>query len=224
MSTKEKAQKNLSPIEIKINRWIVDHLSRVKTTQKILFISNMKTMVKAGLSLVEALNILSSEVENKKLQNIILNIKNGVEQGKQLSEVLANYPKIFPQIYVSMISAGERAGKLEEALEQVTIQMKKSHELASTIRGALMYPAVIVVAMVGISIEVVFFVLPKLMVMFEEVDVELPLATRVLIAITKFGQNYGIYLLIGSIPFCLFVVWLVKKPKIKKLTVRLIED
>jgi type IV pilus assembly protein PilC len=216
MPKKEKPPKKLSPFEEKVNQWIADHLSRVKMTQKILFISNLKTMIKAGLSLVEALNILSAEVENKKLKKIILDIKNGVEQGKQLSEVLANYPKIFPQIYVNMISAGEKAGKLEQSLEQVTTQMKKSYELSSHIRGAMMYPAVIVVAMIGISIEVVFFVLPKLMVMFEEVDVELPLATKILIAITKFGQNYGIFLLIGSVPAIFLILWLLKKPKVKR--------
>src|SRR3989339_378614 len=158
-----KPPRQLSPLEIKFNAWIEHHLQRVPVMQKILFISHLKTMIKAGLSLIDGLKILSKEIENKRLKKVIGEITDGVEKGQQLSEVLAKYPKIFPSIYVSMIAAGETAGKMETALEQVSNQMKKSHELTSRIRGAMMYPAIIVVAMVGISIEVVVFILPKLM-------------------------------------------------------------
>lgn len=214
---KIKKEKQLSPLEQKINTWVSDHLSRVPIVQRILFISHLKTMVKAGLSLMDALKILSEEIENKKLKKIIGEIKDGVEKGEQLSEVLGNYPKVFPSIYVSMIAAGETAGKLEDALDQVSIQMKKSHELTSRIRGAMMYPAVIVTAMIGISIEVVVFILPKLMVMFKEFDAQLPLSTRVLLAITDFTQAYGIWMLIGVILFIILIVWLIKKPNVKKV-------
>ena len=122
-----------------------------------------------------------------------------MEKGRQLSEVLSDYPKIFPEVYVSMIAAGESSGKLEESLEQVSYQMKQSNELNSRIRGALIYPAVVLTAMVGISIEVVFFVLPKVMIMFEEFNAELPLPTKILIFIVKSAQNYGLWMLIGLI-------------------------
>lgn len=206
-----------SAFEIKLNTWISDHLSRVPIMQKILFVSHLKTMVKAGLSLIDALRILSEEIENKKLKNVIGEIKDGVEKGLQLSEVLARYPKIFPAIYVSMISAGETAGKMEMALEQVSVQMKKNHELTSRIRGAMMYPAVIVIAMIGISIEVVVFILPKLLIMFKEFDARLPLPTRILIFITDFTGNYGLWMLAVIILLIITVVWLLKKPKIKKV-------
>src|SRR3989338_4739363 len=116
-----KQPKQLSPFEQKMNAWISDHLSRVPMMQKILFISHLKTMVKAGLSLIDALRILSEEIENKKLKHIIAEVKDGVERGEQFSSVLAKFPKIFPPIYVSMIAAGETAGKMELALEQVSI-------------------------------------------------------------------------------------------------------
>ena len=212
-----KKPRQLSPLEIKINAWVSDHLSRVPVMQKILFVSHLKTMVKAGLSLIDALRILSEEIENKKLKMIIGEIKDGVEQGLQLSEVLAKYPKIFPSIYVSMIGAGETAGKMETALEQVSIQMKKSHELTSRIKGAMMYPAVIIVAMIGISIEVVVFILPKLLIMFKDFGAELPLPTRILIFITDFTANYGLWMLAVIILLVITVIWLIKKPKIKRV-------
>src|SRR3989338_2715142 len=194
-----KQPRKLSAFEIKINAWLSDHLSRVPIMQKILFVSHLKTMVKAGLSLIDALRILSAEIENKKLKMVIGEIKDGVEEGLQLSEVLARYPKIFPSIYVSMIGAGETAGKMETALEQVSIQMKKNHELTSRIKGAMMYPAVIVAAMIGISIEVVVFILPKLLIMFKDFDAELPLPTRILIFITDSTTKYGFFFFWGFI-------------------------
>ncbi|MFA5061601.1 MAG: type II secretion system F family protein [Patescibacteria group bacterium] len=217
MAGKIKKPKKLSPFEQKLNKWVSDHLSRVPIVDRILFISHMKTMVKAGLSLIDALKILSEEIGNKKLKTIISEIKDGVEKGKQLSEVLAQYPKVFPHIYVSMIEAGETAGKLEMALDQVSTQMKKNHELSSKIMGAMMYPAVIVAAMVGISIEVVFFILPKMMDMFKEFDAQLPLATRILIAFTDFTIKYGVWVLIGLVLFIILAIWLMKKPKIKRV-------
>ncbi len=212
-----KTPRKRSAFEIKIDAWISDHLTRVPVMQKILFVSHLKTMVKAGLSLIDALRILSEEIENKKLRVVIGQIKEGVEQGMQLSEVLAKYPKIFPSIYVSMIAAGETAGKMETALEQVSIQMKKNHELSSRIKGAMMYPAVIVTAMIGISIEVVVFILPKLLIMFKDFNATLPLPTRILIFITDFTTNYGLWLLAFIILLVLISIWLIKKPKIKKV-------
>ncbi len=212
----KKEEKKLSSFELKLNNFFENYLTRVKTVEKILFISHLKTMVKAGLSLVESLQILSREIENKKLKKIIGKIKEGVEQGKQLSEMLLLYPKIFPVIYVNMIGAGETAGRMEESLEQVAIQMKKSHELSSKIRSAMMYPAVILTAMVGIAIEIVFFVLPKLMVMFNDFGAELPLPTKILIAIVDAGQNYGIYMLFGTIALVIGIVFLLRNYKVRR--------
>ena len=181
-----------------------------------LFVFHLQIMIKAGLSIVAALKILSEETENKKLRNIIVIIKCNVEKGQQLSEVLAQFPEVFPTIYVSMIAAGETAGKMEEALAQIYNQMKKSNELYSHVRGALVYPAVVMIAIVGIAVEMIVFVLPKILVMFQDVNAQLPLPTRILIGIVNFTQNYGFYLLIGIIAFIALCVYLYKKRNIKK--------
>ena len=184
-----KKEKQLSPFEQKLNAWVEDHLTRIPFVQKIFFVDHLKTMIHAGISLVEALDILSKEMENKKFKRIIIQVKEAVEQGLSFSEVLKRFPSAFPPIYVSMIAAGETAGTLEESLEQVVIQMQKSHELASSIRGAMIYPSVVLTAMGGIGVMMVTVVLPRLIVIFEEFDAELPLATRILIAITNFVSN-----------------------------------
>lgn len=213
MAKATKPERKLSELEI----WLNDHLVRVPVMQKILFVHNLSIMVKAGLSIVDGLRILAEQVDNQKLKKVIAEIKGLVEKGQQLSEALSNYPQVFPPIYVSMIAAGETAGKMEEALTQVSDQMKKSHELTAHIKGALIYPAVVLTAMAGIAIEMVVFVLPKILGMFAELHAQLPLSTRVLIFIVDAVQHYGILIAIGIIALIALWIWLIKKPKIRSV-------
>ncbi len=201
----------------KVNEWVTMHLSRVPFQQKILFVHNLYIMIKAGLSIVDALRILGEQIENKRLKQTVINIKSQVEKGEQLSEVLAMYPKIFPSIYVSMIGAGEAAGKMEDALFQVHNQMKKSQELTSRIHGALIYPAIVLVAMTGIGIEMVVFVLPKLLVMFNDFHAELPMATRILIWIVNSTSKYGIFIVMAVVGMVFFFSWLFRKTRPKQI-------
>lgn len=184
-----KKPRQLSPLEIKLNALVTKYLTGIPFVQKMFFVEHLHTMIHAGLSIVESLDVLSKEIENQKLKIVIATIKSDVEKGQPLSEALAKHPKAFPPIYVRMIAAGEVAGKLEESLFQVSNQMHKTHELMSSIRGAMIYPSVIIAAMGGIGIMMVTVVLPKLITLFQEFDAELPLATKVLIAITEFASK-----------------------------------
>lgn len=209
--------KSAAPLSnARFNTWITDHLVRISTVQKILFVYNLYIMTKAGLSIVSALTILAAQVENQRLRSIIKGVKNQVEKGRQLSEALADYPKLFPPIYVSMIAAGESAGKLEGALRQVANQMKKSHELISKVRGALIYPAVVLTAMAGIGVEMVVFVLPKIIGLFNDFSVELPLPTRILVAVVKFTQHWGAWLAIAAVAAVFGLVALLRQPGVKR--------
>jgi len=212
----EEKIKKLSPLEQKLNNIFGFFFNHITFVEKMLFVFHLQIMAKAGLSIVESLKILSEEIENKKFRKIIAEIKSEVEKGQQFSVVLAKYPKVFPSIYVSMIEAGEAAGRMEQSLEQVSAQMKKTHELTSHIRGAMIYPAVVMTAVVGIALEMVIFVLPKIIVMFQDFNSDLPLATKILINTVKFTQNYGIYLVAGIALFITLFFWALKKPRFKK--------
>lgn len=166
-----------------------DRFTRITFVDKIFFIDHLRTMIHASLSLVEALHILSREIQNKKFKSIVLKIKEEVEKGRQLSEVLNEYPKVFPSIYVKMIESGEVSGKLDETLEQIVIQMKKTHALVSSVRSAMIYPAVIVSVMGVVGLLMATMVLPKLVEIFKDFGSELPIATRILIGITNFLSN-----------------------------------
>lgn len=208
--------KKLSPLEIKINNFFSRYLTRISFVEKMMFVHHLQIMTRAGLSIVTSLKILSEETENNKLKSIIGEIKAEVEKGQQLSIALNKYPKVFPPVYVSMIAAGEVAGKLEEALTEVASQMKKTHELMSKIKGAMIYPAVILVAMVGIAFFVVLYIFPKILIMFEETDAVLPLATRILIALTHFMQNNWYWVILATVALIYTYLRAMKNYKFKK--------
>lgn len=214
--TKTPAAKQTASSSDKANEWITDHLTRVPFVQKMLFVHNLFIMVKAGLSIVDGLRILEAQVENKKLKKTIGLVKHEIEEGHSFSEALSDFPSIFPPIYVSMIAAGETAGKMQESLEQVHSQMKKSHELTSRIQGAMIYPIVVMSAMSAIAIEMVVFVLPKILVMFKDFNAELPLPTRILIGLVSAMESYGIFIALGLAAFVSTFIWLARKPKVKR--------
>ncbi|MFH1456878.1 MAG: type II secretion system F family protein [Patescibacteria group bacterium] len=168
----------------------------VPLTQKIFLVQNLAIMLKAGLSLGESLQSIKKQSSNKKLQYILVDVTEQVEKGESFSSALANYPSVFNELFVSMIASGETSGNLEEVLKQIHIQLKRSHELISKVRGAMIYPAVVITAMVGIGIAMVIFVLPKFVDIFADFEAELPLPTRVLIWVSKFTQTNGIFVVL----------------------------
>lgn len=163
---------------------------RVKLPQKIFFTENLRVMIKAGLSLTEALRTLALQTESKGFKNIIQAVQSDVEKGSSLSQALGHWPRVFEPIYINMISAGELSGTLEKTLEQLTSQMKKDHELISKVKGAMTYPAVILSATVLIGIGMMTFVVPQIVSIFDEIGRDqLPLPTKMLIAVSDFMSN-----------------------------------
>lgn len=190
-------------------------LTRISSAQKIFLINNLRVMIKAGLSIVDALRILAEQTANKKLKKMLEDIGAEVNKGKTLSETLAKFPKLFPEIYVKMMAAGEVSGTLDKSLAEITEQMKKNYAMSSKIRGAMIYPAVIVIAVLGVGVEMIVFVLPKLLDLFSELNAQLPLATRILIVISHFLINYGLWLVIVLIAAVIGFIFLKKRSKVK---------
>lgn len=170
----------------------------VSLTEKMLFIRNLKVMISAGISLPKALKTLSGQTRNKKFGAALLAISDEITRGKSFSESLALYPDIFSELFQSMIKVGEESGTLEEVLNVLNRQMEREHELRSKIKGALIYPAVIISAMIGIGILMLVVVVPKLAETFQELNIELPLTTRIVISLGNFlvKQWYLVILII----------------------------
>lgn len=190
-------------------------LERISETQKIFLVDNLRVMLKAGISIVEAFRILSLQTPNRRLKKMVEEIGQEIEKGKTLAETLAKFPKLLPGIYVKMIAAGETSGKLDESLTEIVNQMKKNREMNSKVRGAMIYPAIILLAVLGVGIEMTVFVLPKLLTLFEELNAQLPLATRLLIWLSKFLISYGLWLLLFLVFLIILFFYLKKKPAVR---------
>jgi len=181
-------KKVLSPLEERLN-YAVARLFPIPYIQKIFFVTHLRVMLKAGISLVESLTVLQKEIANPIFKKMIAQVIDETAQGKPLNETLHNYPKIFPIMYTNMVAAGEMSGNLVGALEQVELQMKRTKKLTSSIRGAMVYPAIIVGAMCIIGAIMVIFVLPKLTALFTNFSTALPLPTRILLGISNALSN-----------------------------------
>lgn len=194
----------------RINTWLL-YNTGIPLTQKVFFTENLRVMVHAGLSISEALNTLALQAESRAFKKIITLVREDVEQGRLLSAGLSKFPRVFPAIFVSMIQIGEVSGTLEEVLLELTTQMRKDYELRSKVKGAMTYPVVVLVAMLGITIGLITFVLPKLLAVFKEFgDVKLPLATRILIAISDFTQANGLLVAIAFLVLVAFFVMIAR--------------
>ena len=154
----------------------------VNSQEKLFFTRNLRIMINAGVSLPKALETLASASKSKKFKDALLEVKNEVIRGKTFSEALEKFPSIFSELFCNMIKAGEEAGTMEDALEALTKQIDREVELKSKIKGAMMYPLVIVSAMIGIGILMLVMVVPQLAETFEGLDMELPATAQFIIS------------------------------------------
>ncbi|MBI5465883.1 MAG: type II secretion system F family protein [Candidatus Kerfeldbacteria bacterium] len=185
---------------------------RVSSADKIFFAQNLQVMIKAGLSVAIALKTQAAQTSSKAFKEVLEDVYQKVDRGIPLSDALGGYPKVFSELFVNMVRAGEKSGKLEEVLQQVTTQLRKSHALISKVRGALTYPVIVVVAMICIAIAMMVFVIPKITAVFQEVNATLPLPTRLLIATSDFMIHNSLWLLAGTIIFAVLFVRFIHTP------------
>lgn len=176
----------------------------ISSTDRMFFAQHMGVMVKAGIPISKAIKTLSLQTNNKRFADILNDIHLNVEKGSTLTNSLKKHRKVFGELFVNMISSGEVSGKLEETLHQLFIQLKKHHELVSKIRNALIYPVIVLLAMFGIGAFMMVFVIPKIIDVFEGFQAELPIATKMLIAVSKAINEHGI-LVGGSIILVTFL-------------------
>jgi len=173
---------------------------KVSLKDKIVFTQQLAMMVKSGLPLIDAFSSLEEQTENKYFAQIINEIANEVKGGKTLSETLAKYPKVFSKFYVSIVRAGEKSGKLDEVLERLSDQLQKDYDLITKIKAAVTYPILVVVALIGIMIVMLIFVVPQLKAIFADLGAELPLLTRIILGTSDIIRNFWyifILLIIG---------------------------
>ena len=160
------------------------------------FCRQFASILKAGVSVINALEMLAEQTENKKLKEAIVNTQSNVEKGENLSDSMRQNDA-FPSILIDMVRAGEASGSLENSLTRMAIQFEKDAKLNGIVKKAMMYPIVLICVMIGVVIVMLTFVIPSFMTMFEDLDSELPVTTRAILAMSNSLKNYWyIYILV----------------------------
>lgn len=190
--------------------------SRVKTEEQIIFTKNLSGMLRAGLSLFRALSVLKKQTKNPTLSKILVSLSNEINAGGTLSSGLVKFPDVFSKLFVSMTRAGEESGDLAGSLSEIGLNLEKSHSLTKKIRGALIYPGVILSAMILIGILMFAFVVPTLANTFKELGVELPASTKFIILLGNFFSEYLILSFVLLIGFVIGIVSLLRASFMKK--------
>ena len=200
-------RQNIMPVDVKAKpREIKLSFGAQKVTDKdiVIFTRQLATMIDAGLPLVQCLEILGSQTENKSLAKIIVQVRSDVESGATFADALKKHPKAFDNLYVNMVAAGEAGGILDTILGRLAAYMEKFAKIKKQIKSAMIYPSVIMFVAVAVVAILMIFVVPMLANMFKEMGQALPLPTRIVIAISDFLSGWGG--LIVLISFILFIV------------------
>lgn len=171
--------------------WL-DRLQSVPMVERMFFTQYLQVMIRAGFSIGRALQTLAQQTNSKFFRRVITELQADVESGMTFSKSLAKHPRVFNEMYVNMVAAGESSGKLDEVLIRLALKMKKDHGLISKVKGALTYPIIILVVMLAVAILMTIVVIPKLTEVFAESGASLPLPTRILIGISHFLVSNGV--------------------------------
>ncbi len=173
----------------------------VKTEEQITFTKNLAAMLSAGLTLSRALSVIGRQSKNKQLKAIVSSLEERIKTGGTFHEALAVHKKVFSELFIAMTKAGEESGTLAESLRAVARQMDRSFTLQKKVKGAMIYPSIIVSAIVVIGVLMLMYVVPTLSATFASLGVELPLATRVIVGLSDFMANHVIIVFILLVAF-----------------------
>ena len=181
---------------------------QISIAQKASMCRFLATMLRAGMPLPEAINIIRKESENKRLQKVLTDVGFQIRKGNSLSLALSKYQNDFDEIFLTMVKAGEESGNLDKTFDYLSKQLLISHEMTQKVKGAMVYPAVILVAMLANGILMITFVLPKIAEVFSQLNLNLPKTTSLILAFGNFvGENTA--LVLGGVALLLFIVFLV---------------
>lgn len=193
---------SLNPKNPPVGGILGNFLNRVSFSELVVITRQLATMVSSGLVLSEAIDILEEQQTNKPLKRALVEVSQNIKGGLTLAQALGRFPNIFPHLYTNLVKAGETSGKLDSVLLQMADGLEKDREFRARIRGALIYPVLVVTMMIAVIIIMMVFVIPKLVTLYTQSTMQLPLPTRILIATSNLFINFwwlGIIILVGII-------------------------
>lgn len=195
-------KQNLTIISIKEVRKVKkrgDPGRKVKSEDLVIFSRQLATMVDSGIPLVQALDILSEQMEEKGLKEIINKVRDDVETGSSLSEALNKHPKVFSELFINMVMAGERSGMLDDILDKLAGYLEKMDALRRKVKSSLVYPAMVVSMSGLITLVLILKVIPTFKGIFSTLGGELPLPTKILIGVSDWSRHFFPYIVVTSV-------------------------
>lgn len=174
-------------------------ISRVKEDEIVMATRNLGSMLDAGLPLTRALSVLERQTKNPRFKAVMIDVREHINQGEPFYETLARHPKVFSDLYVSMVRAGEESGNMSNSLHTLSVQMERSSSLKKQIKGAMIYPIIVIIILVIIGILMMIYVMPSITGTFLKLNVDLPATTRTLIAVSIFMTEHTLLMISGMI-------------------------
>ncbi|KKR46168.1 MAG: hypothetical protein A3I21_00665 [Candidatus Zambryskibacteria bacterium RIFCSPLOWO2_02_FULL_39_69] len=195
---------------------LLPFLDNVTAHDKIIFARNLSKMILAGLPITRALSIMERQARGG-LKSVLKNLSESVGKGTTLSESMKNFPDVFSTLFTSMVRAGEESGNLATSLENVGMQMEKTYQLNRKIRGAMLYPAIILLLMVAIGILMMVYMVPTLTATFIGLNLDLPVSTRIIIFVSNFLAGYFTFFILGVVVTTVLLVFAFRSDQGKRL-------
>lgn len=192
-------------------------LGFVSGSDRIMFAKNLGVMISAGLPIVRALEILSRQTNNKAFSQKIISLMNDTKKGDLLSDAMKKFPKTFSKLFIAMTKTGEESGKLSESLQLAGLQIEKDYTLMKRVKGAMMYPSIILVAMVLIGVFMFIYVVPTLVSTFKELNMNLPFSTKIIIFISESITKHTALFFVFSLFLFFSISWFLRTEKGKIL-------
>jgi len=184
--------------------------SRVKTKDVVMLSRQIATLFEAKVSALATFRMLAAESENPNLRRVLTEITDDIKAGMPISDALGKHPKVFSDFYVHMVAAGEESGKISDNFNYLADYLERAYELSSKARNALIYPAFIILSFVGVMILMLTFVIPRLTDILKETGQAIPIYTKIVIGVSDFFVNYGIFLFILLVILAVFTTRYIK--------------
>ncbi len=194
--------KDLVPVSITPDKkndlsQFIPFIGKVKQGDLVLFTRQLSSMLSSGLTLIKSLQILQEQMVGHAMFDVINSIVSDIEEGKNFSSAISKYPEIFSPIYVSIIKSAELSGLLDRALSRMADNLEKQVKLKNTIRGALMYPGIVIVLMIGVVFIMMTVVIPQLSGLYKSLGVQLPFTTKIVVALSEFVVSFWPFIIVG---------------------------
>lgn len=219
----ELSKKNLKPISIREEKTIKSSHSTLPAIDKITFCRYVTTMLSSGLSLNEGISVLKNETKHPVMKQILNDILYNLERGNQLSQSLAMYPKVFDTFFIALVKSGEISGTLEKSFKYLESGIRSEYSINQKIKGAMIYPAVILSAMFGIGGLMLFFIMPQIGKVFLSMTIPIPPITRTIFQFSVTMSLYRLPIIIGVLFLLIGLFLFFKQPLGKKILLTLIK-